>query len=116
MSPGLGKSRLAEELFRYCSQHPEGAAARARCYFAQGRLAYGPVAEWLRAESLQLARAQLPRPQLAELARVLPEILIENPEIGPPQPLTESWQRRHLYEALNAAFAKASETTLTGCR
>ena len=110
--PGVGKSRLAEELFRYCSQHPEGAAVRARCYFAQGRLAYGPVAEWLRAESLQLARAQLPRPQLTELARVLPEILTENPEIGPPQPLTESWQRRHLYEALNATFAKAPKPLL----
>jgi DNA-binding SARP family transcriptional activator/predicted ATPase len=104
--PGAGKSRLAEELFLYCSHYPEAAAARARCYSAQGRLAYSPVAEWLRAASMQLARAQLPRPQLAELARVLPEILIESPEIGPPQPLTESWQRRHLYEALNGAFAK----------
>jgi DNA-binding SARP family transcriptional activator len=110
--PGVGKSRLAEELFRYCSQYPDGAAARARCYFAHGRLAYGPAAEWLRAESLQLARAQLPRPQLAELARVLPEILIENQEIGPPQPLIESWQRRHLHEALNAAFAKGPKPLL----
>jgi hypothetical protein len=32
------------------------------------------------------------------------EILIDSPEIAPPLPLTESWQRRHLYEALNAAF------------
>ena len=110
--PGLGKSRLAAELFRYCSQYPDGATARSRCYFAQGRVAYGPVAEWLRAESLQLARTQLPRPQLAELARVLPEILIENQEIGPPQPLTESWQRRHLFEALNAAFAKGPKPLL----
>ena len=87
------KSRLAEELFQYCSRYAEGAAARARCYFAQGRLAYGPVAEWLRAEPMRFARAQLPKPQLAELARVLPEILVESPEIAPPQPLAESWQR-----------------------
>ena len=110
--PGLGKSRLAEELFRYCSHYPEGAAARTRCYFAQGRLAYGPVAEWLRAEPMRFARAQLPKPQLAELARVLPEILVENPEIAPPQPLTESWQRRHLYEALNAGFGKSPKPLL----
>ncbi len=55
--PGVGKSRLAEELFRHCSHHPEAAVARARCYFAQGRIAYGPVAEWLRAEPLQFAAA-----------------------------------------------------------
>lgn len=110
--PGIGKSRLAEELFRYCSHCPEGAAVRARCYFAQGRLAYGPVAEWLRAEPMRLARAQLPRPQLAELARVLPEILVESPEIAPPQPLTESWQRRHLYEALNTGFSRGPKPLL----
>ena len=110
--PGIGKSRLAEELFQYCSHDPQGLAVRARCYVGQGRLAYGPVAEWLRTEPIRLARAQLPRPQLAELARVLPEILIHSPDIAPPQPLTESWQRRHLFEALSAAFAGAPKPLL----
>ena len=110
--PGIGKSRLAEELFRHCVQGGEGAVARARCYFAQGGLAYGPIVEWLRADSLRLARPHLPKPQLAELARVLPEILIDSPEIAPPQPLTESWQKRHLYEALNAGFAKGPRPLL----
>jgi DNA-binding SARP family transcriptional activator/predicted ATPase len=110
--PGIGKSRLAEELYDSCSRYPSSTAARARCYFAQGQLAYGPVAEWLRTEPLRLARAQLPKPQLAELARVLPEILVENPEIPPPQPLTENWQRLHLYEALNAAFRNSPKPLL----
>jgi DNA-binding SARP family transcriptional activator/predicted ATPase len=110
--PGIGKSRLAEELFRSCSQENRGATARARCYIAHGQLAYAPVAEWLRAEALQRVRAQLPKPQLAELARVLPEILVENPSIPPPQPLAESWQRRHFYEALNVAFSKAPKPLL----
>lgn len=110
--PGIGKSRLAEELFETCSRQPNRAVARARCYFAHGQLAYGPVAEWLRAEPLRLARVQLPKPQLAELARVLPEILVENPEILSPQPLTDSWQRLHLYEALNAVFRKAAKPLL----
>ena len=110
--PGIGKSRLAEELVQYCLRYPEGAGVRARCYFAQGRLAYGPVAEWLRAEPMRLARAQLPKPQLGELARVLPEILVDSPEIAPLPPLTESWQRRHLYEALNAAFHRGPKPLL----
>lgn len=57
-------------------------------------------------------RAQLSKPQLAELARVLPEILVEKPEIAPPQPLTESWQRLHFYEALNAVFRKVPKPLL----
>ncbi len=110
--PGIGKSRLAEELFESCSRSPGHAAARASCYFVQGQLAYGPVAEWLRAEPLRLARVQLSKPQLAELTRVLPEILVENPEIAPPQPLMESWQKHHFYEALNATFRKAHKPLL----
>jgi len=43
---------------------------------------------------------------------VLPEILAENPSIPRPAPLTESWQRRHFYDALNAAFAKAAKPLL----
>jgi predicted ATPase len=70
------------------------------------------VAEWLRAEPMRFARAELPKPQLAELARVLPEILVERPEISPPPPLTESWQRRHLYEAVNAGFDKGPKPLL----
>jgi DNA-binding SARP family transcriptional activator/predicted ATPase len=104
--PGIGKSRLAEELYEWCS-HRESGVARARCYSAQGRLAYAPIAGWLRSEALSYACAQLAQPQLAELARVLPEILAQHPAIQRPQPLAESWERRHFYDALNAAFAKA---------
>lgn len=110
--PGIGKTRLAEALLDSCSRNSHCAVARGRCYPAQGQLAYGPVTELLRSEPMRVARAQLPKPQLAELARVLPEILVENPEIAPPQPLTESWQRLHLYEALNAMFSKALKPLL----
>ena len=60
----------------------------------------------------RLARGRLPKPQLAELARLLPEILLENPEIPAPQPLTESWQRLHLHEALSATFRLAPKPLL----
>ena len=108
---GIGKSRLAEELFQYCAGQ-RIAAARTRCYAAQNHLSYSPVTDWLRAEPLQAARAQLPAPHLAELARVLPEILVERKDIKPPQPLAQNWQRRHFYDALNAAFGKARKPLL----
>ena len=101
--PGIGKSRLAEELFEGCA-HRQATVARARCYEAQGQLAYAPVAEWLRAEPLRGERAKLSKPQLAELARVLPEILAEDASISRPRPLTESWERHHFFESLTAAF------------
>ena len=110
--PGVGKSRFAEELYEACSRHPGQAVARAWCYLAHGQHAYGPVAEWLRTKPLRVARGLLPKPQLAELARLLPEILVENPDIPPPQPLTESWQRLHLYEALSATFRLALKPLL----
>ena len=109
--PGIGKSRLAEELYTWCTQH-HVPVARARCYAAQGRLAYAPVAEWLRSEPLRAACAELPHSQVAELARVLPEILAEDPSIPKPQPLTESWERRHFYDALNAAISRARKPLL----
>jgi DNA-binding SARP family transcriptional activator/predicted ATPase len=110
--PGVGKSRFAEELYEACSRTPKQAVSRAWCYLAHGQHAYGPVTEWLRTEPLRVARGLLPKPQLAELARLLPEILAENPEIPAPQPLTESWQRLHLYEALSATFRLATKPLL----
>ena len=109
--PGIGKSRLAEELYTACTQR-HSAVARARCYAAQGRLAYAPVAEWLRSEPLRAACAELPHSQVAELARVLPEILAEDSSIARPQPLTESWERRHFYDALNAAISRTRKPLL----
>jgi DNA-binding SARP family transcriptional activator/predicted ATPase len=110
--PGIGKSRLAERLFDWCARNSQNVAIRARCYFAQGQLAYAPITELLRSEPMRVVRAHLPSPQLAEMARVVPEILLENPVISPPQPLTESWQRLHFYEAMNAAFRKSPKPLL----
>ena len=109
--PGIGKSRLADRLYQQCVANG-AAVARARCYAAQGRLAYAPIAGWLRAEPLRAACAQLQQAQLAELASALPEILTDNPAMERPAPLTESWERRHFYASLNAAFGKAAKPLL----
>ena len=74
-------------------------ALTAHCYAAGGDLAYAPVVAWLRGHPL----APLADPWLRELARLLPEIGVERPDLPPPEPLTEMWQRLRLFEALTHA-------------
>jgi DNA-binding SARP family transcriptional activator/predicted ATPase len=103
--PGIGKTRLADELYQSCIRQGH-AAARARCYAGQGQVAYAPVAEWLRSDALRAGWTQLRPQQLSELARLVPEIG------GEPGPLVESWQRLHFYESLSAAFGKSRKPLL----
>jgi DNA-binding SARP family transcriptional activator len=94
---GIGKTRLVEELASWCAQRG-AAVAEARAYPAEGALAYGPVAAWLRSDALLPRRVRLDRRRLIELARVLPEIALA------PEPLAESEQRRRLFDAFAAAI------------
>lgn len=96
---GIGKTRLAEALAEWVSRQGIPALT-ARCYAAGGELAYASVVTWLRDQP----RPCLPGPWLRELARLLPEILAEHPDLLPPEPLTENWQRTRLFEALAHAM------------
>lgn len=100
---GIGKTRLAEELL--LQVHRQGhAAVRARSYALEGRLPYGPLADWLRSLPLQAQFAKLDRVWLSELARLLPEIRITRPELPEPELLPDRWQQKRLFEALRQAF------------
>jgi AAA ATPase-like protein len=90
---GIGKSRLVEELRTFCA-HRGAATAEARSYPAEGPLAFGPVAAWLRADPIAARRDRLDRGRLTELARVLPELDLS------PRPLPEAEQRQRLFDAL----------------
>jgi predicted ATPase len=114
--PGIGKTRLAEELYQSCVRQGH-AVARSRCYAGQGQVAYAPVAEWLRSDAVRAGWANLGSQQLAELARLLPEISEQFPESGrladgQPRPLADSWQRLHFYESLSAAFGRIRKPAL----
>jgi DNA-binding SARP family transcriptional activator len=110
--PGVGKSRLADELYDWCAAQRDGAVARARCYAAQGQLGYAPISEWLRAGPLRASLSQLPRMQLEELVRVLPEILPDGSAMARSLPSNDRWQRRRFFEALHAAFIHAPRPLL----
>ena len=99
---GIGKSRLGEEL-RDWVERQGMTTAGSRCYSAAGALAYAPVVELLRSQAIGPGLRRLGDPWLAELARLLPELLDERPELPAPAPLIDDWQRARLLDALSHA-------------
>ncbi len=104
---GIGKTRLADELFTRVKRQGINAAA-AHCYSAEGTLAYAPVVAWLRAHPLP----DLESVWLSEVVRLLPEISVQHPNLPSPGPLTEAWQRQRLHEALARAVLGNGELLL----
>ncbi len=114
--PGIGKTRLADELYQSCVRQGH-AVVRSRCYAGQGQVAYAPIAEWLRSDTVRAGFANLKPRQLAELARLVPDIRERSPDLpsltpGQSAPLVESWQRLHFYDSLSAAFANCRKPAL----
>lgn len=100
---GIGKTRLAEELFEW-ARHQGAMTARTRAYQVQGAMAYAPIIELLRNETLNARLNQVKPIWLVELMRLLPELTERFPDLPQPQPMTESWQRQRLFEALAHAM------------
>ena len=104
---GIGKTRLLEDLLQWATRHSITSAS-ARCYSAEGDLAFAPVTGWLRA----LPPVPLDDVWLTEVARLLPEVLVQRPDLPRPVSLTEAWQRRRLFEALSHAVLGAAQPLL----
>jgi AAA ATPase domain len=97
----VGKTRLTEELVEWRSGHGDLPAVAA-CYRG-GVISYAPVTAWLRTPGVEAARAGLPDLWLGEVGRIVPELLADRPDVTP-RPITEDWQRQHLFEALARAL------------
>ncbi|MGS0684778.1 ATP-binding protein [Nakamurella sp. GG22] len=108
---GIGKTRLVEDLRGWCARRG-AATARARSYAAEGALAYGPITAWLRSAALRGVLPALPRPHLVELARLLPELLAEIPDLPAPAPLPENDLRHALFDAVARAVLAAGRPLL----
>ena len=107
----MGKSRLVEEFRGWCGRR--GAViAEARCYPAEGSLAYAPVVSWLCSAALRTRLPRLDKARLSELARLLPELLNEMPDLAPPSPLPEGDQRRRLFDAVAAVVVAGAKPLL----
>ncbi|CAN5848623.1 MAG: AAA family ATPase [Gemmatimonadetes bacterium] len=99
---GIGKTRLTEE-FAAWAERQGFRVVRGRAYAMQGAPAYGAVVPWVRAGLLRKAEQPLEPLWLSEIARILPELLIEHPGLDPPASISDAWQRGRFFEALARA-------------
>ena len=99
---GIGKSRLAEEMMIWVNSQTIR-FARTRAYAAEGRLAYAPITEWLRTEAIYRSLKQLDNIWLSEVARILPELLVEMTDLTRPMPMNDQSQRQIFFESLARA-------------
>jgi DNA-binding SARP family transcriptional activator len=109
--PGIGKSRLVEELRSWCS-HRGAVIAEGRAYAAEGIVAFGLVTAWLRAEPIAARLRRLPRTDRTELGRLVPELLAQMPGVSAPEPLEEAELRRRLFGAAARAILSAGTPVL----
>jgi DNA-binding SARP family transcriptional activator/tetratricopeptide (TPR) repeat protein len=100
---GIGKSRLVEEFLLWVGQQGN-VTAKTRSYAAEGQLSLAPVTDWLRSASLRKHLRQLDTVWLTEVARILPELFTEQPDLPRYESLTEYGQRQRFFEALARAI------------
>jgi DNA-binding SARP family transcriptional activator len=102
---GIGKTRLVDDL----RARVGAIAIEARAYPAEGPVAYGIAATWLRSQPVAARLARLAPADLGELARLLPEL---SGRVAPPEPLPEAELRRRLFGALGRALLVAGAPLL----
>ncbi|HEY5623134.1 MAG TPA: AAA family ATPase [Gammaproteobacteria bacterium] len=100
--PGIGKTRLAQELARRVRAEGHGVAA-ARAYEAAGRLPWGPVVDLLRSDAISSQLGTLDPAWREELARLLPE-LVEERHTSASTQSGDPAQRHRLFDAVVRAF------------
>src|ERR1700681_1579526 len=108
---GIGKTRLAEELVDWSRLNGINPVT-ARCYAGEGRLAYAPIAAWLKSAALQPTLMRLDPSWMTDVARLRPELLAARPEVPVPDRQLENWQRLRFFEALAQAFRSAAPLIL----
>jgi len=109
--PGIGKSRLAEELLTWARRQGVTVAST-RSYATEGELSLAPVTEWLRTSPLRQGLLRLDATWLSELSRVLPELRAERPDLPVPEPISEYGQRQRFFEALARSVLAAPQPLL----
>ena len=100
---GIGKSYLANEFIRWAKKG-NITCLKTRSYPTEDELAFTPVTGLLRNESVLKNISRLEENHLIELARLLPELRNQYPDLPDPDRLSESWKRGRLFEASATAL------------
>jgi len=108
---GIGKSRLAEELFQDVT-HQGFTTAHTRSYGREGSLSLAPLTEWLRSPAVGPYLNSLAPVWRTELARLLPELLTEDTALPRPEPIAEYGRRQRFFEALAHGVLAAPQPLL----
>ena len=109
--PGIGKSRLAEELTAHATARGAHVLV-GRCWEAGGAPAYWPWVQSLRAyvrdADAAALRSQLPS-GAAHLAQIVPDLRLLFPELGSPDTLDPETARFELFDATAEFLRRASQ-------
>ncbi len=108
--PGIGKSRLLEE-FADGLERDGIRVARSRAYAAEGRLAYGPVTDWLKSPTLWPTVSTLDPTWRSEVARLLPQLSLPERQSAP-EPVGDAARRARLFDGLRYALLSSHKPTL----
>lgn len=109
--PGIGKTRLAEELARV-AQVQAIQTLWGRCYEGEGAPAFWPWVQILRSylsdQPLDVLRAEL-EASAAEIAQLVPELQVRLPDLPAPAPLPPEQARFRLYESITSFLRRAAQ-------
>lgn len=108
---GIGKTRLAEEMVNWARRQGIRTATM-HAYPGIHDLAFTPLVESLQSEPLAPFIRNMDSHWRTELSRLLPDLLADDPDLPPPERLTERWQRQRLFEALARVFVADGHTML----
>ena len=100
---GIGKTYLVEEFTRW-ARKGDITCLKTRSYPTADELAYTPVTGLLRNEAVLNIISHLEETHLVELARLLPELRTQYPDLPDPDRVSESWKRSRLFEASTLAL------------
>lgn len=105
--PGVGKTRLVEELAFWCSQRGARVLA-ARSYASGSELGYGVASSWLRTLHRDGDLDRLPRSSRAVLGRLVPELTAD----PPPDPFDSAAERWLQLEGISDALTSPGRALL----
>jgi DNA-binding SARP family transcriptional activator len=99
---GIGKTRLAEEFAAWVGGQGYD-TAWGRAFPTRGGPAYTVIVPWVKAGLRRGAEQPLDPLWLSEVARIVPELLTQDPALHSSTPIVDAWQRSRFFEALSRA-------------